>query len=393
MDLEMNMFEYQKNNQYIATISNGLETEGAKELAELGAEQTLVNYRTVSFTANPETMMKITVMNRLFSRILAPLARFRCLSDDDLYQNTYRNIEWEQIMSPDDTFSIFANVGNSNITHSHYSALNLKDAIADYFRDKYGKRPDVDRDNPDVEISVGIFKNVAIISLDIGHGALHKRGYRLKGVEAPLKENLAAALVRISGWDGSKPLYDPFCGSGTILAEAGLQYCKMPPASLNTKWGFELLPDFDEAEWENVKTEIRSELRPLPPNLIFGSDIDSRAVRIAQDNLANLPFGDEVTVTQRDFKSQNIENAMIICNPPYGVRLDEVEKVKLMLGEFGDFLKHKCQGSTAWILVGDIDLVNSIGLKPSRRVEIYNGDIECRFVEIKIREFITPPDK
>jgi putative N6-adenine-specific DNA methylase len=389
--LTLIMFEYQKSNQYIATISNGLETEGAEELAELGAEKTFLNYRAVSFTANPHAMMKITVMNRLFSRILAPLARFRCLNDDDLYQGARRNIEWEKIMSPDDTFSVFANVGNSNITHSHYSALNLKDAIADYFRDKFGKRPDVDRENPDVEISVGIFKNEAIISLDIGHGPLHKRGYRLKGVEAPLKENLAAALVRISGWDGSKPLYDPFCGSGTILAEAGLQYCKMPPASLNTKWGFEQLPDFDAAEWEKVKTEIRSEIRPLSPNLIFGSDIDSRAVNITHDNLDNLPFADEIAVTLCDFKALSIENAMIICNPPYGVRLDEVDKVKVLLGEFGDFLKHKCQGSTAWILVGDKELVNFIGLKPSRRVEIYNGDIECRFVEIKIREFITPP--
>ncbi len=391
MDLRMNMFEYQKNQQYIATISNGLEAEGAKELMELGAEQTFENYRVVSFTAMPYNMMKITVMNRLFSRILAPLARFKCISDDDLYQYAYRKIEWEQILSPEDTFSIFANVGNSNITHSHYSALNLKDAIADYFRDKYGKRPDVERDNPDVEISVGIFKNEAIISVDVGHGPLHRRGYRARALEAPLKENLAAALVRISGWDGSKPLYDPFCGSGTILAEAALQYCKMPPSSLNIKWGFERLPDYDKSDWEQLKDEIRSQIRPLPPDLIFGSDIDARAIKIAQDNLGNLPFAEEITLTQHDFKAEKIENAMIVCNPPYGIRLDEVEKVKVMLGEFGDFLKHKCQGSTAWILLGDKELMPSVGLKPSRRVIIYNGDIECRFVEIKIREFITPP--
>lgn len=384
------MFEYQKNHQYVATISNGLEAEGAKELLELGAEETFENYRAVNFVANPLNLMKITVMNRLFSRILAPIARFRCETDSDLYDFALKKIEWENILKPDDTFSIFANVGNSNITHSHYSALNLKDAIADYFRDKYGRRPNVERDNPDVEISVGIFKNQAIISVDVGHGPLHKRGYRVKNVEAPLKENLAAALVRISGWDGTQPLYDPFCGSGTILTEAALQYCRMPPSSLNSKWGFKKLPDFDLETWENVQEDIRSQIRPLPPNLIFGSDIASRAVESTLSNLDNLPFAEEIQVTQEDFRVKRIENAFIICNPPYGIRLEEVEEVKDMLKEFGDFLKHKCQGSTAWVLVGDKDLVRSIGLKPSKKIEIYNGDIECRFVEIKIREFITP---
>jgi putative N6-adenine-specific DNA methylase len=386
------MFDYQKNNRYLATISNGLEAEGAKELAELGAEDITESYRAVYFTASPEALMKITAMNRLFSRVLAPLIKFRCFSDQDLYKNAYHNVEWELLLSPDETFSIFANVGNSNITHSHYSALNLKDAIADYFRDRFGSRPSVERDNPDVEISVGIFKNEATISVDVGRGPLHKRGYRVRGVEAPLKENLAAALLRISGWDGSKPLYDPFCGSGTILAEAGLMYCKMPPASLNSRWGFERLPDFDANQWEQIKEEIRAEIRPLPAGLIYGSDLSSRAVEITRENLEYLPFAEEITVTQQDFRERNIENAVIVCNPPYGVRLDEVEQVKIMLKDFGDFLKHKCQGSTAWILLGDKDLVNSIGLKPSRKVIIYNGDIECRFVEIKVREFITPPE-
>jgi putative N6-adenine-specific DNA methylase len=385
------MLEYQKTNRYIATIANGLESEGAKELLELGATEIQESYRAVSFEANLKTVMRITVMNRLFSRVLAPLARFRCTNDEDLYKFANRNVNWEEVMTKDDTFSIFANVGNSTITHSHYTALNLKDAIADYFRDKYDERPDVERANPDLEFGVGIFRNEASISLDLGHGPLHRRGYRLKANDAPLKENLAAALVRISGWDGSKPLYDPFCGSGTILAEAGLQYCNMPPASLNTKWGFEHLPDFYQDVWDGLKEEIYSNIRPLPDGLIHGSDIAFKSVEIAKGNLDNLPFGEEVSVTQHDFRTEPIENAMIICNPPYGVRLEEVEEVKILLKEFGDFLKHKCQGSTAWILVGSNELVPAIGLKPSRRVVIYNGDIECRFVEIKIREFITPP--
>lgn len=386
------MFEYQKNNRYLATISNGLEAEGAKELTELGAEDITESYRVVHFCATPVALMRITVMNRLFSRVLAPLAKFRCYSDDDLYKYAYHNVEWDELMHPEETLSIFANVGNSNITNSHYTALNLKDAIADYFRDKYGRRPDVDRDDPDVEISVGVFKNEATISLDVGRGALHKRGYRVRGYDAPLKENLAAALLRISGWDGTKPLYDPFCGSGTILAEAGLLYCNMPPASLNNEWGFYRLPEFDEQQWECLKDEIRSAIRPLPKGLIFGSDFSSRAVSIAYENLEYLPFCDEISINQEDFRDKSIENAVIVCNPPYGIRLDEVNNVKKLLKEFGDFLKHNCQGSTAWILVGDKDLVTSIGLRPSRKVIIYNGDIECRFVEIKVREFITSRD-
>jgi len=385
------MFDYQKNQRFTATIANGLEDEGARELTELGATDIQTGYRIIHFSASLYNLMKITVMNRLCSRILAPLANFPCSSEEDLYNYAFRNINWDKLISPDNTFSIFANVHNSNITHSRYAALKLKDAIADCFRNEYGQRPSVDRDNPDIEISLNIINNQAVISLDAGHGPLHKRGYRIRSVDAPLKENLAAALVRISGWDGNTPLYDPFCGSGTILAEAGLMYCRMPPSSLNNDWGFKFLPDFDKSDWEKLQTEIRSNIRPLPANLIFGSDISSTAVRITEENLSYLPFAEEIMVKRHDYIDKNIEHAFIICNPPYGVRLNEIEEVKDLLQRFGDFLKHQCQDSTAWILVGDKDLVPFIGLKPSRRIIIYNGDIECRFVEIKVRDFITKP--
>jgi putative N6-adenine-specific DNA methylase len=378
------MFEYQKTNQYTATIAHGLEEEGAKELAELGATQVKLHYRALSFVADQYTVMKIAYMTRLCSKILAPLAKFSCISDDALYQHAYKKVKWETLFNTEHTFSIFANVANSNITHSQYAALKLKDAIADYFRDKCGKRPSVDRDNPDVDISLWIFKNEASISFDVGHGPLHKRGYRIKSVEAPLQETLAAALVRISGWNGTKPLYDPFCGSGTILAEAGMQYCHLPPSVKHKKWGFQFLPDYDPKAWEKLQAEVQKQVRPLPSNLIFGSDIDPKAIEASEANMAVLSFGKNVSLEQGAFRMRPIENAMIICNPPYGVRLAEVENVKRLLGVFGDFLKQKCQGSTAWILV-EKDLVKSIGLSPSHRVIVYNGDIECRFVEIVIR--------
>lgn len=384
------MFEYQRMNLFTATIAQGLEEEGAKELIELGAGKVIPQYRAISFEADIPTLMKITVMNRLCSRILAPLAKFPCNSDDELYQYAFSRVDWDILMCATDTFCIFANVGNSNITNSHFSSLNLKDAIADYFRELYGARPSVNRDNPDVNFAVGVFRNEATLSLDIGHGALHKRGYRLKTVEAPLQETLAAALIRISGWDGSVPLYDPFCGSGTILSEAAMFYCNQPPSPLDRTWGFERLPEFEPGAWGQLKREIQENTQPLPPNVIFGSDVDFRAVDAAKTNLSSLPVANNVTVSRHDFAAKPIENAMIICNPPYGIRLDETENVKLMLKQMGDFLKHQCQGSTAWILVGDKDMVTSIGLKPSKRLVIKNGDIECRFVEIKIREFLTP---
>jgi putative N6-adenine-specific DNA methylase len=242
----------------------------------------------------------------------------------------------------------------------------------------------VDRENPDVNISLWIFKNEASISFDVGHGPLHKRGYRIKSVEAPLQETLAAALVRLSGWDGTKPLYDPFCGSGTILAEAGMKYSNLPTAVKTQKWGFQLLPDYEPKSWEKLQAEIKQNIKPLPPNLIFGSDIDAKAIDATETNLAILPFGKNITIDQHAFREKPIENAIIICNPPYGVRLAEVENVKRLLGVFGDFLKQKCPGTTAWILL-DKDLVKSVGLMPSRKVIVYNGDIECRFVEIKVR--------
>lgn len=378
------MFDYEKSNRYIGTIAHGLEEEGAKELAELGATQIRPRYRAISFMANSYVMQRITVMNRLFSRILAPLLQCRCSSDDSLYHSATQFVNWAELFGPDQTFSIFANVANSNITHSQYAALKLKDAIADYFRNKYGRRPNVNREIPDVEIGLAIFNNEATISFDIGHGPLFKRGYRIQSVAAPLQETLAAALLRISGWDGEKPLYDPFCGSGTILAEAALQYCHIPPASKQAVWGFQKLPTYRRQEWEKLQSEIKQQIRPLPANLLFGGDISSEAISCAQTNLETVPFGKNIALAQRPFNAVPIENAMIICNPPYGVRLGEVEEAKKLMTEFGDYLKQQCKGTTAWILLADNELVSAIGLKPSRKVVVYNGDIECRFVEIVI---------
>jgi len=263
--------------------------------------------------------------------------------------------------------------------------LRVKDAIVDRFRDRTGQRPDVDVRHPDVGINLYIEDQNAALAVDVSGGSLHRRGYRLVSVSAPLQETLAAAIIRLSGWGGEKPLVDPMCGSGTLLSEAVMCGCAIPAAIKRGKFGFEYLPDFEMSVWAKVKTESDSRIRPLASRLISGSDLDPQAVAAAQANLSSIPQGDRVEVRKADFRDiEKIENSVIICNPPYSIRQGDIEDVRKLYKDFGDFLKKRCPGSTAYVLCGNLDLIGAIGLKPSRRIILYNGPIECRLVRIEI---------
>ena len=213
------MFAYQNDGRFFAQVARGLEELAGAELAELGADEVEASGGGLHFHADAAGLYRVNYCSRLVTRVLAPLAAFPCPSDQALYE-TARALDWEALLTPENTFAVFANVWDSSITHSHYAALRLKDAIADHFRESSGRRPDVDTEHPDVWISLNIRQDRAVISLDTSGGSLHRRGYRVQSVPAPLQETLAAALVRLSGWQGERPLVDPMCGSGTILAEA-----------------------------------------------------------------------------------------------------------------------------------------------------------------------------
>jgi putative N6-adenine-specific DNA methylase len=375
------MYVY-KEKGFFAQVTGKMETLCEEELIELGAAETKTTYKGVYFKADLPTLYKINYTSRLLSRVLAPLKTFHCHTTNILTQRA-KKIHWEDFFSIDKTFAISASVSKSRITNSLYASQCLKDGIADYFRDKYGKRPNVEVVNPDVRFNLHIEKDTAVISLDTSGESLHKRGYRLLAGEAPMQETLAAAIVRISKWDGENPLWDPMCGSGTILCEALMHYCRIPAQKLRKKFGFFNMPDFDRNIWNKMKEETDNKIRPLPENIIRGSDKSQQAIEVAKNNLSHLPYSDSVDLSCKPFQHlKEFENGTIITNPPYGMRLGELEEVQALYKEFGDYLKTNCTGTTTLIYTGNTELRKSIGLKTSRRIPLDNGKLEGVLLQI-----------
>lgn len=386
------MFQYQQRNQYFAQIASGFEEIAETELKSLGATHIIPAFRGLHFEASHEVLYRINYTSRLIVRVLAPLVTFDCHSDNYLYQTALKQ-DWSQFMTVRDTFAIHAVTSNTpSLTHSQYAALKVKDAICDFFRKKDGERPSVDIQNPDLGIHLFVRNNRATLSIDVSGGSLHRRGYRTVSVEAPMQETLGAAIIRLSSWDGERPLIDPMCGSGTLLCEAAMSYCRIPAGYLRkNRWGFERLPDFDSKVWKKVKEDADSNMRPLPAGLLFGSDISRDAVRATRTNLEelfgatgapctlNAPGGRVPPVAlecKNVFDYPTLKNADIVVNPPYGVRLGDRESAEKLMKDFGDFLKQRCTGCTAYVYAGDRQLLKKVGLKPQWKKELNNGGLE-----------------
>ena len=372
------MYAYQKDHIYTVQVADGLEELLQTELEELGGTDCARGFRFVRFHADHDSLYRVVHRSRLATRVLAPLAHFACASDQALYASG-RDIRWSDFLRPDQTFAIFANVSASAIGHSQYAALKLKDAVADWFRDHGGRRPNVDPRNPDLWLHLHIHENKATISLDVSGGSLHRRGYRTQSVDAPMQETVAAAIVRMSGWDGQSALVDPLCGSGTILCEALMAGADIPAAFLRQRFGFEHLPDFSAQLWARVRQECapKSDIPPLR-----GGDIDPRAVEATRVNLANLPGGDEVVIGRRDFFDRDdLAGTTILCNPPYGLRLGKNDDMAAWFKRFGDHLKRRCAGSTAYVYFGDRTWLKSIGLRPEWKKPLKNGGLDGRLAK------------
>ncbi|MFH2043820.1 MAG: class I SAM-dependent RNA methyltransferase [Pseudomonadota bacterium] len=378
------VYQYQKDCRYLAQIADGLKEAGAKELSELGAEDISPDYSGVYFTADKSTLYRINYQTRIISRCLAPLISYACNDTDTLYQKA-KQIEWEDFISSGNTFAVSANVSNSAISHSKYAALRLKDAIADYFKEKTGMRPDVSVSNPDIQLNLNIRNNEAVIRFDTSGSALHRRGYREETVSAPMQETVAAAIIMLSKWDGSYPLYDPMCGSGTLLCEALMHYSKIPAGIFRNRFGFEFLPDFDNSVWKQVKKEADGHIIELPKGLITGSDVSAEAVSMSQTNLMGLHYGKNVSIERSDFrKLPSLENHVIVANPPYGIRMGKDENLKIFYKDLGDFLKQKCKGSNAFIFFGDRKYIKDIGLEASWKKPVKAGGLDGRLVKYEL---------
>ena len=377
-------YQYQKDFRYFAQVADGLKEAGAGELNELGAEDVRPEFSGIHFRADKSTLYRINYLTRILSRCLAPLISFACHDTDTLYQKA-KQIEWEDFFAEGNTFAVSANVSNSAISHSKFAALRLKDAVADYFKEITGQRPDVSVRNPDILLNLHIRNDKAVISLDTSGGALHRRGYREETVPAPMQETVAAAIIRYSEWDGSVPLYDPLCGSGTLLCEALMRYSNIPAGVFRNQFGFEFLPDFDGAVWKQVKKEADGHIRELPEGLIAGSDVSAEAVSAARTNLMGLHYGNNVNVEKADFrKLPALEEHVIVTNPPYGIRLGRDENLEMFYKYLGDFLKQKCKGSAAFVYFGERKYIKKIGLKASWKIPIMAGGLDGRLVKYEM---------
>jgi putative N6-adenine-specific DNA methylase len=316
--------------------------------------------------------------------VLAPLKTFHCHNTDYLYRQA-KGLEWSSFFTPHHTFAVFSTVSHSAIKHSRYAALCVKDGIADHFRERFRSRPSVRKEDPDLWINLHIENNLATLSLDTSGGSLHRRGYREQTVEAPMQENLAAAIVRIAAWDGEKKLFDPFCGSGTLLAEALMDYCRIPAGFLRKRFGFERLPDFDRALWRRVKEEGKQAIRPLPENLIAGSDVSPAAVEAGRANLQKLPSGDKIALSIMDFRDiPSLGDTVVVCNPPHGLRLKSGINISQFYKMLGNFFKQNCKSSTIFIYVGNRELIPCIGLKPSWKRALPSGGLDGRLVKFEM---------
>ncbi len=377
-------YVYEKQSLYFAQVSETIKDLAAEELKELKAENIEPVFRGIWFCASKKDFYNITYQTRLCSRILAPLAVFDCPDKDILYK-TAKKIYWEEFLTPSKTFSIISNVSNSNITHSNFAGLRVKDAIADYFRDRTNKRPNVDSVSPYVTFHLHIYQNKATLSVDASGGSLHKRGYREESVSAPMQETVAAAIIRLSGWNGQTPLYDPMCGSGTLLCEALMHFCRIPSQIFREEFGLQRLPDFDAALWRKIKDQALQEITPISQGLIAGSDKDEYAVTAARTNLMGLHHGNLVEISRHPFQELDpMEHTTIVTNPPYGIRMGNDQDMNLFYQELGQFLRNQCKGCTAYVYFGEPKFIKKVPLAPSWKKNLVIGDLDGKLVKYDI---------
>ena len=368
------------NNQSTFTIVAktlfGLEDVLAKELKDLGAQEIHILKRAVMYTGNLELLYKSNYYLRTALKVLKSVAHFSAGNENEIY-NKVKRIPWETFFSVHKTIAVDAVVYSDHFPHSKYIALKTKDAIVDRFRDISGERPSVNISNPDIKINIHISDRKCSISLDSSGTPLDKRGYKLEQTKAPMSEVLAAGILLLSNWNGATPLLNPMCGSGTLAIEAALIASNTPPG----KWRsfcFEHWADFDENLWTSIKEKKQAQTQNMP--VISASDIDRKAVEITRNNANRAGVSAFISIEHEDFleTQQPYNDCILILNPPYGERLQENKDIVQLYENIGSKLKHEYTGSEAWIISGNLPALKFIGLRPSKKMKLFNGPIECK---------------
>ena len=368
--------------ELIAKTFMGLEPVLAKELTQLGANEVQIGRRMVSFMGDKEMMYRANFQLHTAIRILKPIKHFKAMSADDVYREVQK-IDWSEYIGLDKTFAVDSVVFSEEFRHSKFVAYKVKDAIVDQFREKTGKRPNISVANPDIRLNIHIAEDKCTLSLDSSGESLHRRGYRQESVEAPLNEVLAAGMILMTGWQGETDFIDPMCGSGTLLVEAALIAHNMAPGLFRKEYAFEKWPDFDSDLFDRIYNDDSSE-REFTHH-IYGYDVDIKAVNTARLNLRAAGLLNDITVEEADFKNftQPKDKSIIVTNPPYGERISTPD----LLGTYkmiGERLKHQFLNNDAWILSYREECFDQIGLKPSIKIPVYNGSLECEFRKYQI---------
>jgi putative N6-adenine-specific DNA methylase len=374
-----------ENFKMIAKTFFGFEEILAKELQQLGAQDVEIGTRAVSFKGDKGFMYKANLSLRTALKILKPIYYFKATNDQNLYKGI-QGIDWSKYIGDNQTFVIDTTIHSDNFKHSQFVSQKAKDAIVDQFREKTGQRPSVDKDFPDLRINIHIDKDQVSVALDTSGASLHHRGYRTATNIAPINEVLAAGILLLSGWDGSSDFLDPMCGSGTLLAEAAMIACNIP-ANINRKeFAFEKWNDWDNDLFDQIIDALMKKTREFH-HTIIGYDKAPSAVQKAKDNIVNANLDDYVSIIQGDFfdsKKENTSPLQMVFNPPYGERLNiELER---FYREIGDTLKNNYPNTNAWFITANLESLKFVGLRPSRKIKLFNGSLEARLVKYEMYE-------
>ena len=373
----------EENYQLITKTVAGLEEILAAEIRNLGAKNVKVMHRAVICEGNKEIMYRLNYNVRTGLKVLKPFKTFFAKNPDELYKKI-QEIEWWELLRTDQTFCIDAVTSGRFFTHSQYAALKAKDAIVDQFRDVMGPRPSINTLNPDLRINLHIREDKVQVLFDSSNESLHHRGYRKQVDKAPMNEVLAAGLIQLSGWKADCNFLDCMCGSGTLPIEAAMYAMKIPAGYYRKQWGFMKWDDWDPELWARVKEEADSQICEFEHE-IWASDRSPKAVAIAESNINNARLQRDIHLMKKNMEDLTPpeEGGIVIINPPYGDRLEE-DDIDQVYENIGNTLKHNFQGYQCWLITDDAVALKHVGLKPSAKIPVWNGPLECRFVRFDI---------
>ncbi|ACA99670.1 MULTISPECIES: class I SAM-dependent RNA methyltransferase [Cyanophyceae] len=370
---------------YFATVAQGIEELAAQELTNLGAQAVKTEYCGVSFQGDRQLLYKVNLWSRLAFRVLVQIRKVKAFTAKELYRGV-QSIDWSEYLAPNQTIAVTCTGKNKNLNHTHFTALQVKNAIIDQQRDQFGDRSSVNVEDPDVLINAHIRDNRCTISLDSSGHSLHRRGYRPAMGKAPLKENFAAGLLDLAEWTPDLPLVDPLCGSGTFVIEAALKSLNFAPGLFQGDFGFQHWQDFDAELWQTLLNEAEYATKDQLQQPIIGQDRDQEVIQQAWTNAENCGVADHIQLACRELEQVEApaDRGVIICNPPYGHRLGADEDLGLLYKRIGDIFKQRFKGWTGYILTGNAELAKRVGLRASRRFVVYNGGLECRLLKYEL---------